>query len=295
MGESEINLAITVKKYVSLTKPGVLFANAITAGAGFLFASKGGVDLWLLAALFVGSTFIIGSACVLNNVLDQDIDAKMTRTKNRAMVLKSIPILNAVVFSAILLLLGLITLYQYTNNLVVLLGTVGFVDYVVLYGMLSKRLSWHGTLVGSISGAIPIISGYVAVTGTIDLVAVLVFLVLFFWQMPEFYSIAIYRKKEYKTAGIPVVSVVKGIPFTQKLIFVYTVLFVASTLLIPILSNTSITYMALMTLLGLRWLVLGWQSFSTSDVAKWAKEMFRFSLVILLSFSFLISVDAWLP
>ncbi len=273
----------------------MLFANAITALAGFLFASMGEINFWLLVSLFLGSTFVIASACVLNNILDQDIDSKMIRTKNRAMVKKSIPSAHAVIFSATLGILGLVTLALYTNNLVVMLGIVGFVDYVVLYGMLSKRLSWHGTLVGSISGAIPIISGYVAVTGRIDIVAVLVFLVLFFWQMPEFYSIAIYRKKEYMSANIPVVSVIKGIPYTQKLIFVYTILFVASTLVLPILGHASITYTLLMTTLGIRWLILGWKSFSSTDVDRWAKQMFGFSLVILLAFSFLISIDAWLP
>lgn len=260
-----------------------------------MFASKGEIDYWLLLALFLGSSLIIASACVLNNFLDQDIDSKMVRTKNRAMVKKSIPNVNAVIFSATLGILGLVTLVFYTNNLVVLLGIIGFVDYVVLYGMFSKRLSWHGTLVGSISGAVPIISGYVAVTGRIDIVSMLLFVVLFFWQMPEFYSIAVYRKNEYKSANIPVISVVKGIPYTQKLIVVYTILFVVATLLIPVFGKTSILYAFVMSILGLRWIVLGWASFSSSQVDDWAKAMFRFSLYILLVFSLLISVDAWLP
>ena len=113
--------------------------------------------------------------------------------------------------------------------------------------------------------------------------------------MPEFYSIAIYRKNEYKFANIPVISVIKGISYTKILIFVYTILFVATTLLIPVFGHTSITYTLLMSILGIRWLVLSEKSFSSKDVDKWAKEMFRFSLIILLAFSFLISIDAWLP
>ena len=93
-------------------------------------------------------------------------------------------------------------LVAWTNWLVVITGLAGFFTYVVLYGMLSKRMSVHGTLVGSISGAAPIFAGYVAVTGSIDAAAVLVFLAIFFWQMPEFYSIAVYRRDEYARAGV---------------------------------------------------------------------------------------------
>ncbi len=284
----------SIRDYFSLTKPGVLFANALTAGAGFLFASKGTINFLLFACLFIGSTLIIASACVLNNVLDQDIDSQMTRTKNRAMVLKTVPRNNALVFSFFIGIIGLIILYVYTNILVVSLGIIGFIDYVLLYGMLSKRLSWHGTLVGSISGAVPIISGYVAVTRSIDMTAVFLFMVMFFWQMPEFYSIAIYRMKEYKSAKIPVITVVKGIPYAQKLIFVYTILFVVSALLITFIGDTSAIYRLIMIVLGVRWIVLSWNSFRASNIELWAKNMFRFSLYILLTFCLLISIDAWL-
>src|SRR5690606_14013888 len=100
----------------------------------------------------------------------------------------------ALTFGVLLGVAGLSTLWLYTNPLVVIIGVIGFIDYVWLYGAWTKRSTWHGTLVGSISGAIPILAGYVAASGQIDLGAILVFLVLFFWQMPEFYSIAIYRR-----------------------------------------------------------------------------------------------------
>ncbi len=285
----------TIKTYYSLTKPGVLYGNALTAAAGFLLASNGSIDFWLFIALCVGTTLIIASACVLNNYLDQDIDSKMERTKKRALVHGDIAGWKAVVFSVILGVVGLIILSVYTNPLVVLIGIIGFIDYVVLYGMLSKRLSIHGTLVGSISGAVPILAGYCAVTGTVDMGAVIVFLILFLWQMPEFYSIAIYRRKEYAAAGIPVMSVIKGVKSTTVQIVIYTILFVLSTLLLTVFGYTGILYFIIMASLGAYWIWLGFQGINAKKSEQWARRMFRFSLVILLVFCAVISVDAWLP
>lgn len=283
------------RDYYSLVKPGVLYGNAITAVAGFLLASKGDIDWGLFVALTAGSTLIIASACALNNYLDQDIDNKMARTKTRAIVAGRVKGSHAVILSVVLGLIGLAVLVAYTNWLVVAIGLIGFVDYVVFYGMLSKRLSYHGTLVGSISGAVPILAGYVAVTGTIDIGAVLVFAVLFLWQMPEFYSIAIYRRKEYKAAGVPVISVVKGIGATRVHIFAYTLLFVISTLLLTYFAITGTVYFVAMALLGGYWLWLAAKGLRAKDADAWARKMFRFSLIILLAFCFLVSVDAWLP
>lgn len=285
----------TFKEYYSLTKPGVLYGNAITAAAGFLLASERHIDLWLFLALFIGTTLIIASACVLNNYLDQDIDSKMARTKTRAIVAGKVKGRNAVIFSIVLGIFGLTILALFTNMLVVAIGVGGFIVYVVLYGMLSKRLSYHGTLVGSISGAAPILAGYCAVRGTIDLGAILVFAVLFLWQMPEFYSIAVYRQKEYKAAGVPIISVVKSIRETEIHIFFYTLLFVVAVLLLSVFGYTGYVYLGVMSLLGLYWLWLATKGLSATDSDAWAHKMFHFSLIILLAFSALISIDAWLP
>lgn len=284
-----------LKTYYSLTKPGVLYGNALTAAAGFLLASGKHIDLSLFLALCIGTTLIIASACVLNNFLDQDIDKKMARTKKRALVQKEIPGSHAVIFSIILGVVGLAILIAWTNVLVVWIGIGGFIVYVWLYGVLSKRLSMHGTLVGSISGAAPILAGYCAVTGVLDIGALLVFLILFLWQMPEFYSIAVYRRDEYKEAGVPVISVVKGIKQTKIQIFIYTLLFVITMLLLTVYGITGYVYATVMGALGLYWLWIGVQGLKSESGDAWARKMFRFSLIILLAFCALISIDAWLP
>lgn len=285
----------TIKKYYSLTKPGVLYGNVLTTVAGFLFASQGSIHFLLFITTVIGSTLVIASACVLNNYLDRDIDSIMERTKNRAIASGKVKGLNAVIFSVLLGIFGLIILYYFTNLLVVGIGIIGFIDYVWFYGALSKRMSVHGTLVGSISGAMPILAGYVAATNRIDAGAIILFLVLFFWQMPEFYSIAIYRRDEYKAAGIPVISVIKGTKQTKTQIFIYTLAFVLATVFLTVLGYAGWMYLLVMLASGIYWLNLSIKGLRTTNDNVWARKMFRFSLIMLLLFCFMISLDGLLP
>lgn len=284
------------KAYYELTKPGVTYGNAISAVAGFLFASQGMVNWSLFFWVTLGTTLVIGSACALNNYLDQDIDAKMERTQKRAKLIQTVGPRNALVFAVLLGLVGFAMLVAFTNWWVLLVEAIGYLDYVVFYGMWSKRKSVHGTLVGSISGAAPILAGYAAVAGTIDLGGFLLFAAIFVWQMPEFYSISIYRRKEYAAAGLPVSGVVRGVQRTTRHIFAYTLLFVLFTLALGALGYaTSLTYLVAMATSGLYWLWLGWQGLTAKDPDAWARRMFKFSLTALLLFCGLISIDAWLP
>ncbi|GAA1621545.1 heme o synthase [Leucobacter chromiireducens] len=291
------SLRATIARYYSLTKPGVLYGNVLTAAAGFLLAT--GVarhfDVWLFLTTIVGTTFVIAAACVLNNVLDRDIDDRMERTKKRATVSGSISVRGAVIFSIVLFVLGNATLIAWTNWLVVVTGLAGFFTYVVLYGMLSKRMSVHGTLVGSVSGAAPIFAGYVAVTGVIDAGAIFAFLAIFFWQMPEFYSIAVYRRDEYARAGVPVITVVKGIPRAKVEILIYTIAYAVVSVLLTPFGYTGWVYAAVMGALGLWWVIIGIQGFRATDDSAWARRMFRFSLIIIMAYSLMISVGPLLP
>ncbi len=288
----------TVKRYYSLTKPGVLYGNALTAVAGFLLASFSitrHVDWWLFVSLTIGTTLIIAAACVLNNYLDQDIDRLMERTKTRVSVLGSIPGPHIVWFAVILGTIGTLILILWTNWLVVGIGLAGFVTYVWLYGALSKRRSIHGTLVGSISGAMPILAGYCAVSGRLDIGALVVFVILFAWQFPEFYSIAIYRYKEYKTAHIPLLPIVKGIPRTKRDILLYTIVYVIATLSLTPLGYTGITYLVVMALLGGYWLYLAIIGQRARDDDAWARRMFKFSMTTILALCIMLSVGPLLP
>lgn len=284
-----------VNAYYRLTKPGVLYGNVLTAAAGFFLASKGSIDFGLFVATILGTTCVIAAACVLNNYLDQDIDSVMERTKKRPLLTGEVSSRGALLFCAGLFTIGFFILSVWVNYLVVAIGLIGFVTYVWLYGALSKRRSIHGTLVGSVSGALPILAGYVAATNNIDVGAVLLFAILFIWQMPEFYSIAIYRRDEYKKAKVPVISVVKGVRHTKIHIFLYLIAFTVCALLLAVAGYAGYAYSVIMTALCAYWLWLGWKSFSATDDNRWSRKVFHHALIVLLAFSFLISIDAWLP
>ena len=283
-----------IKTYYLLTKPGIIYGNSINTAGGFLLAAKGVIDPLLFLAALIGTAFVIGSACVFNNYIDREIDEKMARTKKRALVTGDIPVKNALIFGTLLGILGFLILFSYTNLLTGVIGVIGVVMYVVVYGYF-KRRTVHGTLIGSISGAIPPVAGYTAVTNSVDTGAILLFLILVFWQMPHFYAIAVYRLEDYKKAGIPVLSVVKGISTTKKQILFYTAGFILASLLLSFFGYTGYTYAIVIGILGLWWLIMVIDGFKTENDIQWARKVFKFSLIVTLVFSALISLEVVLP
>lgn len=283
-----------LKAYYTLTKPGIIYGNVLTACGGFLLASKGQVDAGLLVATMAGISLVIASACVINNLTDTNIDKKMARTKQRALASGAIPRRSAVVYAVILGLLGFSALAVYTNVLTVALGVLAIVDYVVLYAV-AKRRSVHGTIVGSIAGALPATAGYTAVAGMFDLGALLIFLIMTFWQMPHFFAIAMFRLKDYRAAGIPVLPAVEGLKAAKLQIVAYVGAFLAAVVLLAAAGYAGWWYLVVMVGFGAVWLVKGLQGFTAPDDVRWARKMFGFSLLVLLAFSFMLSVDSFLP
>jgi protoheme IX farnesyltransferase len=282
-----------IKEYYRLTKPGIIYGNLMTAAAGFLFASEWHIDVKLFISLLLGTGLIIASACVFNNYIDRGIDAKMARTKTRALVSGKIPAKNAIIFATVLAVLGFIIL-SYTNFLTVLIGFGALFSYVVLYGF-AKRKSVHGTLVGTLPGSASLVAGYTAVTGKLDVGALLLFLIMVAWQMAHFYSIALYRQKDYKNAGIPVLPVVKGAKRTKLEILLYTFLFVIFVTLLSVNRYSGLVFLLVMAPLGLYWLWRGLQGFNVKKDDKWGRQMFGFSLIVLLTLSVMLSFGSVLP
>ena len=278
-----------LKSYFSITKPGIIYGNAITAIAGFLLASKGNVNILKLTATVIGISLVIGSACVFNNILDKEIDKKMERTKNRTLVKGEISDKNAFVYGLILGVIGFLTLGISTNNIVVLIGLFAFIDYVILYGF-SKRNSVHGTLIGSLAGSAPIVAGYCAVSGSIDETALILFAILTAWQMPHFYSIAIYRLNDYKKANIPVLPAVRSIKVTKIYIIFYILTFILFTILLRFTGTVNNYFFVIITILGLGWLLLALSGFKKAKKL-WSRYMFYYSLMILMIFSIMISFE----
>jgi protoheme IX farnesyltransferase len=282
-----------LKDYYRLTKPGIIYGNVITATAGFLLGSNGSIHFVRLVAVLAGTALVIASACVINNYIDRDIDAKMARTKKRALVSGAITGSRALMYAAVLGIVGFAILIAYTNALTVCIGAVGFIDYVIFYTW-SKRHTTFATLVGSISGAMPITAGYVAATNAFDTGALLVFIVLAVWQMPHFYAIALFRQDDYAAAHIPVLPIVQGIRRTKIHILLYIAVFGAAVIALTICNITGYVFLIVMLPLVGIWFWRGLQGFAIKDSKRWARKMFLFSLVILLALSVLLSVDTLL-
>jgi protoheme IX farnesyltransferase len=244
--------------------------------------------------MLVGLSLIIGSACVFNNYIDRDIDKKMARTKKRATVTGEVSTLAVLLYGTILGILGSIILGVWTNYLTLAVALVGWFSYVVLYGYF-KRRSTLGTVVGSISGAVPPVVGYCAFTDKLDGGALILFLILVFWQMPHFYAIAIYRLKDYAQAKIPVLPAKKGIKTTKIEMLLYLIGFVLAVATLKIFDYTGYTYLIVMLVLSLYWLWQGIGGFKTSDDNLWAKKMFFTSLIIISAFSVVLVLNPWLP
>jgi protoheme IX farnesyltransferase len=267
----------SVRAYYELIKPGIVYSNVMTAAAGFLFACKWEVDFGLLISLILGTAFI----------------AKMIRTKKRATASGKINGLAVNIYASLLGIIGFIILTN-TNMLTVIIGAVAFVSYVVLYGI-AKRKTVHGTLVGTIPGAASLIAGYTAITGRLNTVTLLLFLIMLTWQMAHFYSIAMFRLEDYKKAKIPVMPAVVGMKATKLQILLYIFALVISITAMSFFGYTGLTFLVSMASLGLYWLYKGIKGVSTHEDTKWARGMFGFSLIVLLAFSLVISLDSFLP
>jgi protoheme IX farnesyltransferase len=280
-----------LKEYYRLAKPGIVYGNLLTTVAAYLYASRWGLVSmggWesFLATIF-GLGLIIASACVFNNYLDSDIDRKMERTKDRALVSGAIPQRNALLYGTTLGVLGFVLLLLFVNAVATTFALFGFIVYVVAYTS-AKRLTPWATEIGSIAGAVPIVVGYTAVTNQFDLTALILFLILVIWQMPHFYSIAMFRADEYAAAGIPILPLKKGTRTTKIRMLGYIVVFGIVVSALTFFGYAGYLYLIVVELAVLVWL---WQSMKGfSDDEGWARKLFFTSLVVLLIFCVMLSL-----
>lgn len=279
------------RHYLQLTKPGIIFGNLITVTGGFFLASKGHFDFVLYLAVALSVSLIVASGCVFNNFIDRDIDIKMERTKNRALVTGLISPSHALIYASVLGIVGLALLYFKTNLLSTLLVVIGFVVYVGFYSLYLKRHSVYGTLIGSISGAMPPVIGYCAVSNQFDAGAVILLVSMSIWQMPHSYAIAIFRFNDYAAASIPVLPVAEGILTAKKHIVAWIVAFTIATLMLTVMGYTGYVYFVVAAILCVYWLYLAIIGFKAADDTKWAKKLFLVSVIIVTILSIVMSVD----
>lgn len=279
-----------IKEYYQLTKPGIVFGNAVTATAGFMLASQGHFNFFLFLAALLGLSFVVAAGCVLNNYFDRLSDQKMARTKTRPLAKGSIAPSHAIIFGFALLFVGVAILSLFTTLLAAFTAVCGFVIYAGFYTVWKYR-TVYATEIGSIAGAVPPVVGYTAVTGRFDLAALLLFAIVALWQMPHFFAIAIYRSQEYASASIPVLSLKKGVDVTKRRMVYYMGAFILAALSLMVFGFAGYFYLAACAFLGFYWLSICFEGFKAINDKKWARKVFVTSLFVIVGLCGMIALD----
>ncbi|WP_435235028.1 heme o synthase [Psychromonas sp. PT13] len=281
-----------LRRYFSVTKPGIIMGNLISVTGGFLLASRGEIDPVLMVATLVGLSLVIASGCAINNVIDRDIDIIMARTRSRVTVTGEVSASAALWLGLVCGALGFGMLIAFTTLTAVAFAAFGYVIYVVVYSLYMKRHSIYGTLVGSLSGAVPPVVGYCAVTGQFDLASLILLVMFSLWQMPHSYAIAIFRFDDYQSANIPVLPVAQGIAKAKVHIVLYIAVYALVVMLLPINGYTGAAFMAVACVTSFWWLLMALRGYRRHiDIARWARKVFAFSIVNITAMSIAMAVD----
>ncbi|MHA6260821.1 heme o synthase [Sporosarcina sp. CAU 1771] len=280
---------------IYLFKGPVLISNVLPVLTGFWLAlyftgTSISENLVVFLLTIIGSTFVMAGALLLNNWYEVDLDKEMARTKNRPTVTGTISLQKVLAMGIILSVLGIILLL-FTTIEATIYAFIGWFTYVILYTMWSKRKYTLNTVVGSISGAVTPLIGWTAIAPGYHYVPIVLALIIFIWQMPHTFAIAIKRQDEYKAAGVAMLPVVRGIAFTKRQIVIY----VACLFPLPFfLGSLGTVFLVVAALLNIGFLIAGISGFFTKNDYKWSQMMFLFS-VNYLAILFIMMIVITLP
>jgi protoheme IX farnesyltransferase len=196
------------RAYVSLTKPRIVELLLVTTLPAMMLAQGGLPPIWLMLVVLVGGSLAAGGSSAINCYLDRDIDPLMGRTSRRPLVTHAIAPRHALIFGLILAVTSVTLMAAFTNPLATMLTAAAIIYYDLIYTAWLKRTTKHNTFWGGVCGAMPVLIGWAAVTGSLQPLAWALFGVVFFWQMPHFYALAIRFRDDYARAGIPMLPVV---------------------------------------------------------------------------------------
>ncbi|HEY2915981.1 MAG TPA: heme o synthase [Candidatus Limnocylindrales bacterium] len=291
----------TIRAYVALTKPRIIELLLVTTVPAMVLATRDVPGLpvldWLrlTAWTLVCGTLAAGSANAINQYLERDIDVLMNRTRRRPLPASQVKPEHAVAFGIVLGAVS-VGLMAWAVNLVAALLTllaIGF--YVIVYTILLKRSTPQNIVIGGAAGALPPVIGWAAVTGSVGVPAVLLFLIVFYWTPPHFWALALRIRKDYAAAGVPMLPVVKGIAETSRQIGLYTVLLVALTLVFAVVAGMGPIYLAAAVALGAMFLWQAWvllqQGTSPEASTAQAIRLYRWSITYLTLLFAAVAVD----
>ena len=285
-----------VKSYLGLCKLKVVALIVFTAMVGMFLATTppGMVPLDVLIFGNLGIGMAASAAAAINHVLDAREDAKMARTSGRPLPQGQINERNALLFAIALGILSMVILDVLINTLTAVLTFVSLVGYAVVYTMYLKRATPQNIVIGGAAGAAPPILGWVALTGTVDPNALLLFLIIFVWTPPHFWALAIHRREEYAKVDIPMLPVTHGVPFTRLQILLYTLLLIAVSVLPYATRMSGLFYLVGALLLGGGFLYYAILLMKGND-EKIAMKTFGYSIWYLMAIFAILLVDHYLP
>ena len=220
-----------LRSYYELCKPNVVYMMLICAFVGMLLAEESVSSFGYLFVSLTGIACCAASAAAVNQVIDRNTDASMTRTDQRPLPQGELSPTHASVFALIIGILGALILYLYVNTLTMILTLASLVGYAFIYTVYLKRATPQNIVIGGLAGAAPPLLGWSSISNSIDPHALLLVLIIFVWTPPHFWALAIYRKDEYAKESIPMLPVTHGVTFTKLQIVLYTIiLFIVSML-----------------------------------------------------------------
>jgi protoheme IX farnesyltransferase len=231
-----------IKNYVALTKPRIIELLLVTTIPTMFLASGGWPNWMLVLNTFIGGALAAGGANALNNVVDRDIDALMTRTAHRPLVTGKVSVRGAVALGISLALLSVIWLQSSVNTLSAILAASAIVFYVCIYTLLLKRRTSSNIVWGGAAGCFPVLIGWAAVTNSIDLAPIVLFLIVFWWTPPHYWPLSMQYKNDYATAGIPMLPVVSENIKVANQIIIYSFIMAITTWILPLTVDLSIYY-----------------------------------------------------
>jgi len=270
---------LTVRDLIALTKPRITLMVLVTA-AGGMWLAPGSLDLLAMTVMLVTTGMVVGAANALNCYLERDIDRLMARTANRPLPDGRLEPVWALLLGVGMGTLSVPVLWLVVNPMTGFLGLVALLSYVAIYTPM-KQWTPTALFVGAIPGALPPLMGWTAVTGTIEAPGLVLFGVLFFWQIPHFIAISIFRQDEYERAGLKVLPSVRGLQSAKVQAAVYTfALWAVSILLVPY-GLAGLIYLSTAVVAGALFFGESLRGFSAPDVKVWAKKLFVASLFYL--------------
>ncbi|PKB79087.1 MAG: protoheme IX farnesyltransferase [SAR202 cluster bacterium Io17-Chloro-G9] len=276
-GGSVISLA---SDYLSMTKPPIIILLVITAVGAMFLASGGLPPLMLVILVCAGGSLGAGGANALNHYLEQDIDSLMSRTRQRPVPGQRISPRSALAFGVVLNVLAFALLAIWVNLLAASLTMAATLFYVLVYTRWLKRNTPHNIVIGGAAGSIPPLVGWAAVTGGLDLPALYLFTIIFFWTPPHFWALALLIENDYARARIPMLPVVAGRPNTVANIFLYSVVLIALTLVFTLISSVGWIYLGSAAALGSIFILFAWQ-LRQHDSRPRARRLYLYSLLYL--------------